>query len=1057
MPQTIYPYTSKRTGKTYEIPWAGVNPPSQTDFNTLEQQILDSEDQQSRQTTTTTPKPPEIKPPDAPTIGSRAMEMVGGLASGMRDSTLLNPFKQAKLLVNPIGYAKDEIGSFKNQQDQFMQGARESEHPWMYTGKKVAEAVGLPISNLQEDLRTGAAGAGILDSLQAIGTIAGAHSALTRGISPSLLPKTAKVPVVPPVSEFTNLPKVEPPVWDFEKPTIQPPEPHGIPRSQGIQTISPGTVENTPPPTGRTVSGNKPLWDLRLPKDEPVPPRGEVRPSGIEPGKFSEIKVEYEDPLTKELKTRVDKIPEDLSPDALEAWKRKKTAGAGRLDYVSDPILSHVPDRLRPEVPNVTNLKATAEGVGRAGTVEKPPVGSNVTPGGKFQFVNEADYLAQRDSLPNQEPGTPNVDPIEAAKKEIPKPDEAPPQLKGSYGILGVKNFLKNNPTLKAAYEKWVNSRAASPHIANKINDMFKDTLGGLTKDDVVQFQKDVEAGNHPAVRDFFDKLHAEMTAKGIPVDYKYNYLPQLWEQTPEVVKQVLGEKRLSTKASFTMRSVFADYATGVEKGLTPKMSPLELMKWYGERSNTLMADTDMWNHLKENDLVKVRGTKGSAGLPVLDPNLLPGNWGVKSLEGSGTLKGANYTAQPAVKAMLENYLGKGGNGIGSFLGKVGSRMTGLALAAGVPEVPLLQFHGINTLVNAVMEGGLKRGVTAIKAGLPHFDEHFNKYFADNRDVTIQAVKDGLNIKNPDSLIKPAFADAANPVTKSLNWADNISSKYFKKPLFDQMIPKIMIEAYKDRVSKGISGAQAADDINRTYGHLNFDAMGRSKEFQNFAKAVGFAPAWVESRAKMLNMKNKVNQVAAGRALMSYAAANMINMGASGHPMWNNDLGHEYDIYAGKRADGSTRYISLSNAFDQYKVPLELGSDIVKDKSLKEAADVVKNKTSVPIKLGLDLVSGFDRQGNPLITTGQDKWGNKVSAGRRLANTFADVSSTTMPSLVKSGINFAAERDPEKALMEATQLPVRYKMGRSQKPTGMNINLPGINIPALGKKPKRNP
>ena len=1000
-------------------------------------------------------------PPTVPTAWQRIKELGTGLYDA--GSTIV------KSGFDPVAAAR------KMGMDSLTAAAENPNYKTEYGMPKfLAETAGIPVSNLQEDWRTGAWGAGAIDLAQTAGTLWGAKE----GLSALRKPKPTIVPDVTMPDGFTEIPKKNVATWDFNKDPGPVTDPYSLPRNQGIQRVSPGvpgelSLPKVEPPSyvpnergffevpKKTVEP----WKLGVKGEEPA---GQVTSSRSDvPAKTKVIKVKYRDKNGK-LRIRKQEVLATVGDASEQAthgrtYKGKKYGGktiSGEIvsgDFLSDdPLYATVPDRLRPEAPNVGMLRTLSEGAGKTSEVPKREVGSRTTRGGKFTFIDEAEHNANIEAARQAEA-------VKAPDVEVPGESigkTPPPELKGGRGVTGIRRWMNKNPTIAAPLVKWMNERAASTHIGAKTVDAFRDTVGKIPKEDIVKFQKDIEAGNHPEVRKFFDDIHQKMRAAGIDVDYKYNYLPQLWEESAQVVKDRLGEKSLSTKAPFTYKSVFEDYARGIEAKLTPKMDPLQLMKWYAERSNKLIADHNVWNDLKSKGLIQLEGAKGTEGMRTLDSDLLRPGWGTKDSTSGGipVKRGVKYVAPKQIKYALENYLSNPTEGFFDKLGRISGRMTGVALSGGVPETPILQFHGINTLVNAVLEGGLKRGLTAVKAGLPHFDKHFDNYFKANRDVTIQAVRDGLNIKSFDYTHMPAFEGAKNIVTKGINKIDSIQNTYFKKPLFEQMIPKIMIEAYKDKVSKGMSGAAAAEEINRAYGHINMDTMFRDKQFQNVAKSFLFAPAWVESRAKMLNLAKKGNQKAAGRALVAYTAANMVNKGASGHFMWDNDPGHEFDVWAGKRQDGSTRYISLSNALDQYKVPLELGSDLVKGASIQEVADLAKNKTSVPGRIALDFLgTGTDRQGNTLITRSKDKFGNYVPLGRRLANSAADLSTTVAPPAIKAGINLLSEGDKEKAVAELMQAPMRYRYG-TNKPFSLTMPMPkGSELPVLGKRPSKGP
>ena len=158
-----------------------------------------------------------------------------------------------------------------------------------------------------------------------------------------------------------TLPPVQPvKPWDFDAPGINKgPESYSLPRSQGVQAVSPG---------GRGAL-----------------PKGEV--SGRVPPKVKTRKIitKTVDPETGKIVRTSRRVPISDNPDVQEALRLKKISGES-ADY-SDPLQVTVPDRLRAEVPNVTRLRGMAEGYPKQGDL--PPVEP-------VNIINEADWENSR-------------------------------------------------------------------------------------------------------------------------------------------------------------------------------------------------------------------------------------------------------------------------------------------------------------------------------------------------------------------------------------------------------------------------------------------------------------------------------------------------------------------------------------------------------------------------------------------------------------------------------------------------------------------------------------
>jgi hypothetical protein len=315
--------------------------------------------------------------------------------------------------ISQIGYEPDEAESeaFERSLKEAWGSPRKaaSSFAGMVEPTGMAQmAIDLPIETY-EAYRSGDYPTAVANTVLGVGVPAALHG-LTRGVPPELLPKPKAVEVVPPVSDpFVELPVREPKHWDWNAPPVRPlPEQFIVPQSQGIQRISPtGEVTPSRPPVAADI---------------------EV------------IKTRERNPATGRLRTVKTERPVATSPETAEAIRQKKISGETvSEDWLSqDPLLSTVPNRLRPEPPNVTALRNLSEGTPKRGAV---------APRSRLQFMDEAEYLAglKREeppatTLPPVEPVTPTTQPV------------TPTQPKRSITDR-ITNRVRNSALYKAIYE----------------------------------------------------------------------------------------------------------------------------------------------------------------------------------------------------------------------------------------------------------------------------------------------------------------------------------------------------------------------------------------------------------------------------------------------------------------------------------------------------------------------------------------------------------------------------------------------------------------------------
>lgn len=464
-------------------------------------------------------------------------------------------------------------------------------------------------------------------------------------------------------------------------------------------------------------------------------------------------------------------------------------------------------------------------------------------------------------------------------------------------------------------------------------------------------------------------------------------------------------------------------------KETTPGVTQADLDTYHDQLLGD--ADAKFIKDAKANGWIKNDFKKGQTRTgQVIDPNKLPGNW----------------RAAPQVRDVVENYLGSHEWAPLKKLASATGRTAGIALSGTItPKVPLASGHGFNMLIRSGLARGLEGLKQTAKSGLPIIND-FNEYFKQNREVMIEGVEKGdLNLTNPDygGYSKPF--KGSNVISRSLNWLDEKQNNLYRKPLFEQMIPQMMIEDYKALRAKGVAPEVAGKQVNATYGHPNLEALYRNKNFQNVLKSVFFAPSWLQSGLEMGNMKLPRNRAIVGRAAALYTVANLVNYNNSGHFMWDNDPGREFDIDMGAKDKDTRRYFKFTGtALDIFKVPANVIAEVVKG-NLGEIPKTLYNKASVPARLAVDLGSGEDYRGRPLVTQPKDVFGRPVPFGTRLTNTLADASQLIFPSVVKAGINYASDQDVERGLVDATQSPFVYSR---QKNTPMfQFKKPSVKPP----------
>ena len=132
----------------------------------------------------------------------------------------------------------------------------------------------------------------------------------------------------------------------------------------------------------------------------------------------------------------------------------------------------------------------------------------------------------------------------------------------------------------------------------------------------------------------------------------------------------------------------------------------------------------------------------------------------------------------------------------------------------------------------------------------------------------------------------------------------------FEKQLFNNILPAMKVERWgiiSEELMKYFpvkeSQEKAAIIVNDIFGGLNIEQIGRSRDLQNFLRSVILAPDWMETNFKNIPtgmfLKGKVGKQYRSimkNVIMAYITANVTNKTLSGHWMWENDPGHQFQI-----------------------------------------------------------------------------------------------------------------------------------------------------------------
>lgn len=588
----------------------------------------------------------------------------------------------------------------------------------------------------------------------------------------------------------------------------------------------------------------------------------------------------------------------------------------------------------------------------------------------------------------------------------------------------GTAKFFQKPQDIAA---RWVNTREGFTNW--RAGDIKKSPI--LTAfdnegmDAIIDLQSGKNKLRYKGVQEFTDGLFELEKKAGLlePNQYRKNYLPQLWDNTPEQIDAVF-KKTVGKKAGFTKQRLLADYKTGIEAGLTPRFNRVsDLLEARFKTSQRALADKEFIDNLVSSGNAKT-----------LDK--APVGWETVDL----TWEGKPIAVPPEVARVVKNYTGEGS----ALLQKTAefvSEAKQTVLSAGIPKTGWNFHTGVNIPTRRIAAG--KNPLAGVVDSViwntnPNSAKHYIEKVVP-KDITDGLLKAGLSIsRSADDMgygFKPREGKSA------ISKARTAFDKLFSEAAFDKVLPahklKIGWETYENAIKKGLSQDEAfriaAETSNTMFGGINTQALGRSKDFQNVLRTFLLAPDWLESNIKiakgtggLVNPKNwskpeyaPFKRFAVNAASM-YGSFAMLNKALSGHFPWENGQGQEFNLATGTYDErGRERMIPVfGTAFDFARIPLQLVQAGLEG-DLKDMARPLRNRLSPPVSAATSLfVTGEDYRGRPID-----------SAGEVIGQVAQAVGVPSQVTNIVGGLT--GEQTPEEVVAGLLEAPLRYRGGAS--------------------------
>lgn len=303
------------------------------------------------------------------------------------------------------------------------------------------------------------------------------------------------------------------------------------------------------------------------------------------------------------------------------------------------------------------------------------------------------------------------------------------------------------------------------------------------------------------------------------------------------------------------------------------------------------------------------------------------------------------------------------------------------------------------------------------------------------------AIKKGLTFTSEGHDINTV--GSTNLAGKALQGFLKKQGEMFEDPLFRQILPAVKLKHFNDMVadmvadglSRDVAGRQSARFVNNLYGGQNWEMLGANRDLQNIARAIVLAPDWLKTNinlgkgasAALLNKNaeagKQYRQFAAGM-LGAYIAADVMNYAVNGEHMFQNDPGHSFDIHIGKSGNRERYFRPFGTAADFLRLPVDVVSSMFQG-DLGQGFRVLKNRASIPVSSGVNLLWNENRFGRPIF--GKDVYGKQIPLGEQFAGGASEIGNMFMPAYVRAMKDMAVGRvGGEEAVLGGIEAPFRY-------------------------------
>lgn len=635
---------------------------------------------------------------------------------------------------------------------------------------------------------------------------------------------------------------------------------------------------------------------------------------------------------------------------------------------------------------------------------------------------------------------------IDDVAKNISKPEGLFGKLKSSIApIKGVDDETKN------IYTNWSRKNILAQETANqeitKIKIPEKEGFDTLLK-----YEQGEVTPYTDVIKNTFDDLFVEAKTRGLDIEKRINYLPQVYANTTEeiqialarflkdkgvpendIIDYLMGKrelnianiKALNLNPFFAKQRVFPDYKTAMEYGLRPRYThPSQLVAHY----RATLEKT-----LNNRELIDTLVKEGK----ILPAGFAPNHYEPIKLAFSPQ----GYYAEPKTAKLINGiFRNEEALGFGEEFFKLTAGLSKkaqeIALSAGVPKTDL-NFFTFGQVIKEVTGGNLKAIVPLIRG---NFDTATLKYFEDKAPVIKAMAEQGIDLGGRIGNYGSVYRNVTkNPnIVKALSeGAGETFDKWFNEKTFASFMPQLYIQTFDDALRKGLSKGMSEIDARKFAGDVTknwmglTDDLGRSKSTQDVLSSLFFAPKFRESlinswanNIRAFSPKNLTNpsfyrnRRLVGGMILTYGLYNMLNKKLSGHYMWENPPGKEFDLQIPSGDDNV--FVGFMPSYLAFARNMASGAIATVKGDLETATQKFGSLFSMPIKITSELISNRDYFGREIYGN-DDSWPEKA---KKMAS-YAGLA-VSHPYISQTIKYLKGDKPLYQAISEGLELPLKF-------------------------------